>query len=29
MTPSPYQSGDMSHESGISRAGNRHLRESS
>ncbi|MBK8595330.1 MAG: IS110 family transposase [Holophagales bacterium] len=26
LTPSPYQSGDMSHESGISHAGNRHLR---
>ncbi len=26
LTPSPYQSGDMSHESGISRAGNRHAR---
>jgi transposase len=26
LTPSPYQSGEMSHESGISRAGNRHLR---
>jgi transposase len=26
LTPSPYQSGDMSHESGISRAGNRHFR---
>lgn len=26
LAPSPYQSGDLSHESGISRAGNRHLR---
>ena len=26
LTPSPYQSGAMSHESGISRAGNRHAR---
>jgi transposase len=26
MTPSPYQSGQMSHESGISHAGNRHFR---
>ncbi len=26
LTPSPYQSGQMSHESGISRAGNRHFR---
>jgi len=26
LTPSPYQSGEMSHESGISRAGNRHFR---
>lgn len=26
LTPSPYQSGQMSHESGISRAGNRHYR---
>jgi transposase len=26
LTPSPYQSGQMSHESGISRAGNRHAR---
>ncbi len=26
LAPSPYQSGDLSHDSGISRAGNRHLR---
>ena len=26
LTPSPYQSGEMSHESGISHAGNRHFR---
>ena len=26
LTPSPFQSGDLSHDSGISRAGNRHLR---
>jgi transposase len=26
LTPSPYQSGERSHESGISRAGNRHAR---
>jgi transposase len=26
LTPSPYQSGQMSHESGISHAGNRHFR---
>ncbi len=26
LTPSPYQSGDLNHESGISRAGNRHVR---
>lgn len=26
LTPSPYQSGEMSHESGISHAGNRHAR---
>jgi transposase len=26
LTPSPYQSGEMSHESGISRAGNTHFR---
>lgn len=26
LTPCPYQSGDLSHESGISRAGNRHIR---
>ena len=26
LSPSPYQSGDLSHESGISRAGNRHVR---
>ncbi len=26
LTPSPYQSGEMSHEAGISRAGNRHAR---
>jgi len=26
LTPSPYQSGEMSHETGISRAGNRHAR---
>lgn len=26
LTPSPYQSGDVSHDGGISRAGNRHLR---
>ncbi len=26
LTPSPYQSGDMSHDTGISRAGNRHAR---
>lgn len=25
-TPSPYQSGDVSHDRGISHAGNRHLR---
>lgn len=26
LTPSPYQSGDMSHDKGISHAGNRHVR---
>jgi len=26
LTPSPYQSGEMSHDSGISHAGNRHFR---
>ena len=26
LTPSPYQSGDMNHERGISKAGNRHVR---
>jgi len=26
LTPSPYQSGETSHDSGISRAGNRHVR---
>ena len=26
LTPSPYQSGDVSHDRGISHAGNRHLR---
>ena len=26
LTPSPYQSGEMNHERGISKAGNRHVR---
>jgi transposase len=26
LTPTPYQSGDSTHEQGISKAGNRHIR---